>query len=89
MAIRNGQKKGAHCHLPTITNAIPLRAVHARLHLQPSDKGLLALRQELPLSAGSRAVRVLNDSSINTCFRFLNHKGNRTEDKTTVRKEIN
>lgn len=24
MAIRNGQKKGAHCHLPTITNAIPL-----------------------------------------------------------------
>ena len=21
MAIRNGQKKGAHCHLPTITNA--------------------------------------------------------------------
>ncbi len=37
----------------------------------------------------SRAVRVLNDSSINTCFRFLNHKGNRTEDKTTVRKEIN
>lgn len=24
MAIRNGQKKGAHCYLPTITNAIPL-----------------------------------------------------------------